>query len=82
MANQSIFCSVNNCHYWGEGNVCCANQILVTADSMSQNLVQQVDAPYAAQITQTPVNMCQESCCKTFVPKNSFDQNLDGVTKE
>jgi len=82
MANQSIFCSINNCHYWGQGNVCCANCILVTADTMSKNLPVTVDAPYAAQVAGTPVGQCQESCCKTFVLKGSFDQNVDGVTKQ
>ena len=82
MDNQRILCSINNCHYWKQGNICGADCILVTSDSMSKNLPDQVDAPYAAQITQTPVGKSHESCCKTFVPKSSFYQNIDGILKQ
>ncbi len=76
-----IFCSVNNCHYYGQGNLCKADQILITSDTMSQNLSPNVDAPNASQITPTPVAKSPETCCKTFVHKNDFHQNTDGVTK-
>lgn len=79
---SQIFCSISNCHYYREGNICGANQILVTSDTMSQNLSPHIDAPYAAQITQTPVTKSPETCCKTFVHKNDFYQNTDGVTKK
>ncbi|HHU75890.1 MAG TPA: divalent-cation tolerance protein CutA [Firmicutes bacterium] len=82
MGNQNIFCSISSCHYWAQGNVCKATEILVTSDTMSKNLPDMVDAPYAVQITETPVSKCHESCCKTFVPKGSFSQNTDGVTKQ
>ena len=26
--NQHIHCLVENCHYWGQGNVCQANEII------------------------------------------------------
>ncbi len=77
-----IFCSVGNCHYYGKGNVCKANQIMITSDTMSQNLSSNIDAPYAAQINQTPVTKSPETCCKTFVHKNDFNQNTDGVMKK
>lgn len=82
MSNQNIFCSINNCHYWAQGNLCRADSILVTADTMSKNLPDMVDAPYAAQVAQTPVGQCSESCCKSFVLKGSFFQNVDGITKQ
>lgn len=82
MASQSIRCSIVNCHYWGQGNRCQATQILVTSDEMSNNLPDSIDAPMANQVTQTPVGKSAESCCKTFVNKQSFKQNMDGVVKK
>ena len=76
---QHIHCSVSNCHYWALGNMCHANEILVTSDSLSDTLPDRIDAPAAAQIQQTPVNTCMDSCCKTFVPKGSGKVNVDGV---
>jgi len=77
----NIHCTVNNCHYWSDGNLCRASEILVTSNTMSKNLPETIDVPYASQITQTPVNENKESCCKTFVKKNDFNQNVDGVLK-
>ena len=82
MGKQSIYCSISNCHYWSQGNLCKAGSILVTSDTMAKNLAATVDAPYAAQVTQTPVGKNYESCCKTFVLKGSFDQNVDSVIKQ
>lgn len=80
-AQQKIRCSISNCHYYGQGNLCQANEILVMSDTMSNNLPELLDAPQAAQVKQTPVAKGTESCCKTFVPRGSFQQNLDGVLK-
>ena len=79
---SQIFCSVSNCHYYGQGNLCKAERIMVTSDTMSQNLSPNIDAPNADQITQTPVTKSLETCCKTFVHKNDFYQNTDGVLKK
>lgn len=48
---------------------------------MLQVFLPYIDAPYAAQINQTPVVKSLETCCKTFVHKNDFAQNTDGVLK-
>lgn len=82
MAAQAIHCGISNCHYWESGNVCKASDILVTSDELANALPEKINAPEAAQIAQTPVTKCTESCCKTFVPKNSFRQNMDGVLKQ
>ncbi|MDD3653136.1 MAG: DUF1540 domain-containing protein [Desulfotomaculaceae bacterium] len=79
---SQVFCSVSNCHYYGQGNVCQANQIMVTSGTMAQNLSPHIDVPYAAQISQTPVDKSPETCCKTFVHKNDFFQNTDGALKK
>lgn len=79
---QHIHCSVNNCHYWYQGNTCHANEIMVTSDSVAEQLPDKIDAPKANQIQATPVGTCMESCCKTFVPKESIKKGVDGVTKQ
>lgn len=79
---QHIHCSVNNCHYWAQGNMCHANEILVTSDGMSDSLPDRIDAPKASQVQPTPVNTCMESCCKTFVAKGSDKTNVDGIYKK
>lgn len=82
MAHQQIHCSINNCHYWDDGNLCRADQILVTSDMMAKTLPQEINAPLAAQVTQTPVGDKVESCCKTFIQKNAYQQNADGVLRQ
>lgn len=84
MADQNrhqVHCSISNCHYWEQGNVCRADRILVTSHDMAKNLADKVDAPLAAGVTATPVSKCYDSCCKTFVLKTDNSQNTDGVLK-
>lgn len=85
MANQvqqHIHCSVSNCNYWAQGNMCHANEIVVTSDTIADQLPDKIDAPKATQIQQTPVDTCMDSCCKTFVAKGSDKINVDGVYKK
>lgn len=79
---QHIHCSVSNCNYWVQGNMCHANEIMVTSDKVSDTLPDRIDAPAAAQIQPTPVQSCMDSCCKTFVPKGSDKIGVDGVYKK
>ncbi len=79
--NQQIHCSVNNCHYWGQGNRCHANEIIVTADSIGVSMPDEINATQASIIDATPVESCMETCCKTFVEKGSGKSDIDGVTK-
>lgn len=79
---QGIRCSISNCHYWGRGNLCRAGEIMITSDTMSRNLSDTIDAPYASQITETPVSKSFETCCKTFVLNTDYNQNTDGVLKK
>lgn len=79
---QHIHCSVNNCHYWVQGNMCHANEILVTSDAVGSKQPDQFDAGQAQSMAATPVQSCMESCCKTFVDKNAAEINVDGVNKK
>ncbi len=71
MANVQVRCSVNNCHYWTQDNYCKANQILVTSDSSGGHAGNSYDAPSVPNDLTTPVQMSMETCCQTFVSKNS-----------
>lgn len=81
MAQQQIRCSISNCHYWSQGNVCSADQILVTSQSMAQTMPENMDAPMASQIAETPVHTSRDSCCKTFTSKHTYAAFEDGVMK-
>ncbi len=81
-SGRDIRCTISNCHYWSRGNRCSAGEILVTSDTMSKCLPEIINAPYASQITETPVNKNHESCCRTFVLKTDYNQNLDGILKK
>ncbi len=81
MPNQEIYCTVDNCHYWSQGNHCKANKILVASDQFSAQQPDSVDAPQASTMGPTPVNDCMDTSCKTFVDQNSGEIRSDGVTK-
>lgn len=78
---QHIHCSVSNCHYYKQGNMCDANEILVTSDQIGATQPDQFDCNQASTMGPTPVDSCMESCCKTFVHKNSTSINVDGVKR-
>lgn len=79
---QHIHCSVSNCHYWASGNMCHANEILVTSDSIGSTMPDSFDAHQAANMNATPVGTCMETCCKSFVAKNSKEVKADGIKKQ
>lgn len=79
---MTIHCSVNNCHYWTKGNVCHANEIIVTSDSVGDQYPDSMDAPQAQQFSPTPVGTCMETCCKTFISEGSGKEKVDGVYKK
>ena len=78
-----INCTVETCHYWGSGNKCQASQILVTSDSFAQSHGDEIDALNASTITSTPTDSCMQTCCKTFVHRDSpqTTKHTDNVTK-
>lgn len=79
---MTIHCSVNNCHYWTQGNVCEANEIMVTTDEIGKQYPDTMDAPQAQQFSATPADSCMQTCCKTFVRDGSGDEPKDGVYKK
>ena len=79
--NQHIHCSINNCHYWNQGNKCEANEIIVMADTQGHSYPDKIDATQSNSISPMSVSSCMETCCKTFVPQNSNKTNIDGIKR-
>jgi len=66
----TVRCTIHNCNYWRGGNVCDANEILVTHDSVGARYPDRVDTQQLSQVLEdvgeTPAQGCEETCCKTF----------------
>ncbi len=78
---MTVRCTVNNCHYWSEGNRCAASDILVVSDSVGEDAPDTYDAMQASNAAPTPADTCMATCCKTFVPKGDPAITDDHVTK-
>lgn len=65
-----IKCSVRSCHYWGQGQVCQADSIMV-----KNNKPGDIDDELAnpdmelGSIGNVDANSSQETCCETFRPR-------------
>jgi hypothetical protein len=79
--NQHIHCIVNDCHYWNQGNMCKANEILVATDAFAQQKPDSVDATAAAKLSPMTAGSSPATACKTYVTKNSREINADGVNR-
>lgn len=76
-----IRCSVSSCHYWMQGNYCEASSIMITSDAVPRETHHGIDASAISQVN-TPVNQCEETCCKTFISHDDHDEHsVDDVTK-
>ena len=68
-----VYCTVDNCQWWGDGNHCHASVILVTHDAIGERYPESVDSPDVKQIVaengETPAESCTATCCKTFTPR-------------
>jgi hypothetical protein len=65
-----VKCNVSNCSFWGEGNNCQADSILVEVDDHANNDVQGVggmvtNSALHEDVAQAPA----ETCCHTFKAK-------------
>lgn len=66
-----VKCSVSNCVYWDDGNVCTAPAIMVEID---QHARRQFDAEIAAEVGYDSKHRdyaasSAETCCHTFKPR-------------
>ncbi len=69
MPQLEVYCTVNNCDYWGPENHCLAEKILICSDAAAADWPDSVDAPVAEQLQQTPAQTCMATACKTFRPR-------------
>jgi hypothetical protein len=61
--------------------MCVANEILVATDQFGASQPDNVDCSMAKQLTPQSAETCMETCCKSYVPKNSNKISQDGVKK-
>lgn len=67
MANVVVNCTVSNCYFHQKGNVCGAEKILIdTEKDQSSEFGSEIDFREA----QERAKSSEETCCKTFRPKN------------
>lgn len=65
---ETVRCTVSNCTYWGRGNYCTADQILITAPA-SAVLAAEKHGVGAEKLHETPVKKAEDSLCYTFEAK-------------
>ncbi|QRG66108.1 DUF1540 domain-containing protein [Brevibacillus choshinensis] len=65
-----VKCSVANCEYWAQGNLCSADEIMVEIDAHASA---DYKTEFAAENDshQDKANTSSETCCLTFKPKQS-----------
>ncbi|MED5020344.1 DUF1540 domain-containing protein [Paenibacillus chibensis] len=65
-----VKCSVSNCNYWGEQNVCKAEQILIEIDKhASAKYSEEFGSEHFAE-HKDYANNSSATCCLTFKPKS------------
>ncbi|MGM0470722.1 MAG: DUF1540 domain-containing protein [Bacillota bacterium] len=77
-----VHCTVDNCKWFQEPNLCIAEKLLIVSDEFAQDLPNEIDVAETNQIVNdkgySPVSDCAQSCCKTFVPRDDYDAGLGG----
>lgn len=63
-----VRCTVNNCHYWEQNNVCAAESILVISDDAVSTMGRADEE--IGEIGHTPARLSKDTCCYTFRPKS------------
>ncbi len=82
---QHIHCTVSNSHYWDAGQVCLAQEILVTVDKVAAEKPDSFDANNMMEVSQeagsAPADRCETTCCKTFTPKGKGKPTVAKITR-
>lgn len=69
MPKVEVSCSISNCTFYGEGNVCTAEKIMVEMDSHAS-----YDTEFSSELNEKnhidKARYSTETCCKTFKPNN------------
>jgi hypothetical protein len=61
-----VKCTVSNCRYWGDENICMADQILITAGPASHADKMGISAE---RMERSPVQIAQDTYCLTMTPR-------------
>ncbi|MGZ9585035.1 DUF1540 domain-containing protein [Paenibacillus marinisediminis] len=65
----TVRCSVANCNFWGEGNFCQANSIMIDIDKHATKSMREEFAGELGNLHQDIASTSSVTCCQTFVPK-------------
>ncbi|MGM0876560.1 MAG: DUF1540 domain-containing protein [Bacillota bacterium] len=72
MPNVEVNCSISNCTFHAEGNICGANKITIDMDYQSK-----YDTEFSQELgfenRKEDANQSADTCCKTFKPKTDRD---------
>ncbi len=66
-----IKCTVSNCEYWDQGNVCSAAQVLITAGGTQGK---DPEGANAALVERTPIGVAQDCFCLTFRARQDLSE--------
>jgi len=69
-----VYCTVNNCRYWEQGNRCQADRILVVSDARASEGPESISSLEASTLDATPTGTCAETCCRTFAPAGAGER--------
>ncbi len=82
MPQMTVHCTISNCGYWKNGNLCDANEILIASDAWAAQAPDRVDAMQASTLNAAQAQSCLETCCKTFVQKGHPAHYADNVQRQ
>ena len=81
-----VHCTVENCKWFEQPNLCIAEKILVVSDDFAKKLPNETDVEESNQIVNqeglSPITECYQSCCKTFVPRDKYDRGHGGTNNK
>ncbi|QWG49062.1 DUF1540 domain-containing protein [Bacillus mycoides] len=66
-----VKCSVSNCSFWGQGNLCQASAIVVQPDAQEAGQIENssyTNATLTNETLESSVTTSVETCCHTFKP--------------
>ncbi|MCG7407829.1 DUF1540 domain-containing protein [Paenibacillus sp. ACRRX] len=65
-----VRCSVANCHFWGQGNLCQAESIQIDIDAHATKRISEEYAADLGELHQDQAATSSVTCCHTFKPKS------------
>ena len=80
MANQQVGCIVSDCYYYGKGNKCKANNILVTTNNFAEyNQKADLGFETASELSPQEAGSSIKTSCLTYKPANAVDVPIGGA---